>query len=104
MYVYMYVCMYVCLPNITNPMYVEQQREMIPPPSQNNVAVCKQITLLILYYIRFKLVTRLKIIDDPVQVCDSFLSGCLFQLINFNFQMFIHFFLEMSISFTSYIV
>ena len=42
--------MYLCLPNIINPMYIEQLREMIPPHNQNTVAVCNQTTLLIPYY------------------------------------------------------
>ena len=52
-----FCCMYFCLPYITNPMYSEQLRQMVPPPNQNNVAVCNQLTLLILKYISSKLVT-----------------------------------------------
>jgi len=48
------VCVF--LPNITNPMYIEQVREMVPPPTQNTVGVCNQITL---YYISFRLVSLL---------------------------------------------
>jgi len=66
--------MYVCLPNIINPMYIQQLREIVPRPSQNTVAVCNQITLLIPYYISSRLVNLLKIIDAPVQVSDIFLS------------------------------
>ena len=56
-----------CLPNITNPMYLEQLREMVPPPSQHTVRVCNQITLLFLYCVSSRLVTLLKVIDAPVQ-------------------------------------
>jgi len=49
----------VCLPNVTNTMYIEQLREMFPLPSQNTLAVCKQIISLILYYIRSRMVTHL---------------------------------------------
>jgi hypothetical protein len=40
-------------------MYIEQLREMFPLPSQNTLAVCKQIISLILYYIRSRMVTHL---------------------------------------------
>jgi len=52
--------MYFCLPNIINPMYIQQLTEMIPPPSQNTVGVCNQITLLILYCISSTLLKHLK--------------------------------------------
>ena len=48
--------MYICLPNIINPMYIEQLGEMVPPPGQNIVGVYNQITPLILYYISSRLV------------------------------------------------
>jgi len=35
----------LCLPYLTNPMYTEQLKEMVPPPSQNTVRVGSQITL-----------------------------------------------------------
>jgi len=38
-------------------MYIEQLIQKIPPPSHNTVAVYKQITLLIPYYISSRLVT-----------------------------------------------
>jgi hypothetical protein len=63
-------CLSVCLPNITNTIYIEQLREMVPPPSQNTVAVCKQDTFLAPYYIRSRLVTLLKTTDAPIQVPD----------------------------------
>ena len=55
-------------------MYSEQLTEMVPPPSQNTVVVCKHITLLITYYISSWLVTLLKINDAPMQVtcCHGF--------------------------------
>jgi len=59
----------VCLLNITDTIYIEQLREMDPPRSQNTVAVFKQITFLILYYIRSTPVTHLKTTDAPTQVC-----------------------------------
>ena len=43
---------------------------MIPPPSQNTVGVCNQITLLILYYISSRVVTLLDVTDAPIQVSD----------------------------------
>jgi len=41
-------------------MYIEYMREMISPSSQNAVGVCKQIILLILFYVSSRLVTLLK--------------------------------------------
>jgi len=46
---------------------------MFTPLSQNNVGFCKQITLLILYYILPKTVTLLKVIDVPIQVPNIFI-------------------------------
>ena len=85
-------------------MYSEQLREMVPPPAQNTVGVCNQITLLILYYIISRLVTLLKITDDPVQVSDIFYLTVSFKFFNFSFQLFLLFVPEMSTSFTSYTV
>jgi hypothetical protein len=69
---------YFSLPNIINPVYIQQLGEMIPPPSQNNVGVCNQVTLLILYYITSRLVPPLKLIDTPIQVSDILVlaAGC----------------------------
>jgi hypothetical protein len=53
-------------------MYNEELKEMVSPLGHNTVAVCNQITLLILYYICSRLVTLLKITDAPVQVSDIF--------------------------------
>jgi len=36
------VLLFVFQSNIINPMYIQKLREMVPPPSQNTVAVCKQ--------------------------------------------------------------
>ena len=80
------------------PLYIEQLREMVPPPSQNTVAVCNQITLFILCYISSRLVTLLKIIDALYK------SLIFFRFINFNFQISLLFVPEMSTSFKSYIV
>jgi hypothetical protein len=41
---------------------------MAPPPSQNTVEVCNQITLLFLYYTGSKLVILLKVTDAPIEV------------------------------------
>jgi hypothetical protein len=43
---------------------------MLPPPNQNTVAVCNNITFLILYYIISRLVTLLKVTDAPIQVSE----------------------------------
>jgi len=85
-------------------MYIRQLTEMAPTPSQNTVAVCNQITLLILYYISSRLVTLLKVTNAPIQVPDIFDLTVSFKFINFTFQIFLLFVPEMSASFTSYIV
>jgi len=54
-------------------MHIEKLREMVPLPSQSTIGVCKQITLLILYYFSSRLVTLLKIIHAPIQVPDTFI-------------------------------
>ena len=64
-------------------MYIELLKEMVPPPSQNTVGVCNQITLLILYSIISMLVTILLIIDAPKQVSDIFYLTVSFKFINF---------------------
>ena len=56
------------MPNIINPMYIQQPREITPPPSQNIVGVCNQTTLLMLYHITSRLVTLVKVTDAPTQV------------------------------------
>jgi len=49
--------MHFCMPNIINAMYTQQVREVILPSVQNILGICKQITILIFYYIssRFEL-------------------------------------------------
>jgi len=96
--------MYFCLPTITNPMYIVWLREMVPPPSQNTVGICNQITLLVFYYVSFRLGTLLKITDAPIQVSDIFYLALSFRFISFGFQTFLLFVPEMSTCFTSYIV
>jgi hypothetical protein len=69
-------------------MFFEQLREMVPPPSQNTVGLCNQITLLVLYCISSRLVMLLKITEAPLQVSDIFLITVSFKLINYIFQIF----------------
>jgi len=69
---------------------------MVPPPSPITVGVCNQFTLLILNYIRSRLVTL-------IQVSDVFGLTVSFKLIYFNFQIFLLLVPEMSTSFASYI-
>ena len=59
---------------------------MILPPIQNTVRFCKQMTLLILYYGNYKLITPHKFIDSSVQFSNiPDLSVC-FKSINFAFH------------------
>ena len=83
-------------------MYNVKLRELFSPPRQNIVGVCKQITVLTFYYIRYRLVTLLKIIDAPTQVSDIFYLNVVSKFINFSFQIFLLFVPETSASFTSY--
>jgi len=76
---------------------------MVPPPSQNTVEVCNQITLLILY-IGSTLLTLLKVTDATIQFSDHFDLNVRLELITFNLQIFLLFVSEMSTSFTSYII
>jgi hypothetical protein len=85
-------------------MYIEQLKEMVPPPSQNTVAVSKENILLILYNISSRLVTLLKINDAPTKVSDLIYLTVGVKFINFIFQIFLPFVPEMSTSFKSYIV
>jgi len=51
---------------------------MFSSSCQHTVEACNQITFLMLYYIRSRLVTLLKVIDVPVRVSDIFLYDCEF--------------------------
>jgi len=77
---------------------------MVPPPIQNTVEICNQITLLILYYISSRLLTLLKVIVVSVKDSDIFYPTVSFKFINFSFQIFLLFVPEMSSSFTSDVV
>jgi hypothetical protein len=72
-------------------MYIEQLREMVPPPSQNTVAVCNRIMLLIPYYISSMLVTLLKIIYAAIQVSEIVDLTVSSKLIKFTFQIYLLF-------------
>ena len=72
--------MYFCLPNIINPMYIQQLGEIVPPPSQNTLEACNQITVLILYYISYKLVNLLNPLNPELNpIC------CLLALLAHHF-------------------
>ena len=85
-------------------MYILQLGEIVPPPSQNTVGVCNQITILILYYISSRLLTLLKAIDSPIKVPNIFDLTVGFKFLNFSCQICLLFVPEMSASFTSYVV
>jgi len=77
---------------------------MVPPTTQNTVAVCNQITLLILHYISSTLVTLLTVNDAPIQDPDIFYFTVIFKFLNFSFQIFFLLVPEMSSSIMSYSV
>jgi len=86
-------------------MYIQQLGEMIPEPSQCTVGVCKQISLLILYYISSRLTKHLKIIHAAVQVSDIFHLTVSFKFIYIFYLSDIPSFCsEMSANLASYIV
>jgi len=77
--------LYFCLPDIINTMYIQYLGEIVPPPSQNTMGVCNQITLLILYYISSKLVTLLKVFGVPIPVPNIFYPTVRIKFLNFSF-------------------
>jgi len=86
-------------------MDIQYLSEIFPPHSQHPVGVSNQITLLVLYLISSRLVTRLKLIDTPTKFSDILCFILSFKLINITFKIFLPlFFPEMSTSFPSYIV
>jgi len=86
-----------------NPMYIQELREMVSPPTQNTVRICNQIILLILYYISSRLLTLLKATDITIQVANIFDLIVSFGFNKFSFKIFLPF-SAVSTSFTSYIV
>jgi hypothetical protein len=78
-------------------------KRMIPPPSQNPVAVCNHITLLIRYYISSRMLTLLKFTDAPIQNFDILVLTVCFMFINFSFQVFPLYIIKLSVIFMSYI-
>jgi len=59
---------------------------MVPPPIRNTEEVYYTITLVILYYNNYRLVTLLKVFVDPLQVSDTFDLIVSFTFINLCFQ------------------
>ena len=86
-----------------DPTFIQQLGEIFPPPSQNTVGACDQITCLILYYISSRVVTLLKVTDAPLQVLYIFNLTINFKILNFGFQIDIVFVPVMSVSFSSHI-
>jgi len=76
-------------------MYIEQLREMVPPPSQNIVAVCNQFNL---YNISSSLLALLKVIDAPTKVSDIFHLAVSFKFVKFSFHIFPLLFLKCLLS------
>jgi len=69
-------------------MYIQEVTQTIPPHIQNTISVCKQITLLILYYILSRLVTFLNLTDATTQISDILVPTLRFKFIAFIFQIF----------------
>ena len=69
---------------------------MVPPPKQNTVEICNQITLLILHFINSKLLTHPEVINAPVQVPEIFDLTISFKFISYSFQIFLLLVFEMT--------
>jgi len=78
--------LYMFQSSIINSTYIQQLREMVPPPSQNTVAVCNQTTLPILTCITSGLVTLLNVTDATLQVSDILVLTVSYMFSNFSFQ------------------
>jgi hypothetical protein len=90
--------MYLFLLHLINPIHIQNIRVMVSIPSQHlRVCVCKQITLLITYYIYL-----LKISDTTIIVSDIFNLTVSLKFVNFSLGLFHLFASEMSTNFTSY--
>ena len=61
--------------------YIQYMREKVPPPSQNTVGVCNQITLLTRYCISSRLAILHKVTDAPTQVPNIFDPTVSFKLV-----------------------
>jgi len=85
-------------------MYIQHLGETVPPPNHNTVAVCNQITFVILHYTTSRPVTLLKVTVAPIQVPNIFYLTVSFKFLNFSFQLCLLFVPKMSASITSYIV
>ena len=94
-------CIFGYLTSLTPCTHIQELREMVPPPSQNTVKVCKQINLLVLYYISCRVVLCHRCPYTSLWYFDLSVS---FKFINFSFQICLHFIPDLSTSFTSYIV
>ena len=81
-----FCCVCLFLPDNINIMCIQQLRGMVSPPSHNTVGICKQTTLLILYFISSKLVTLFKVIDAPIQVSNIFYLTVNFRFLKFSFR------------------
>jgi hypothetical protein len=74
------VCKTVCLISLTQVHLITGRKNLSTLPQC--CRFCSQITLIIIYYIIFMLVTLLKVTDTPVQVPNIYLTLS-FKLLNF---------------------
>jgi hypothetical protein len=79
-------------------------REVVIPPVQEVVGICKQISNLILHPITSRLTAPLKLIYSSIQVNNVLVLTVSCNLINFVFQIVLLFVPEMAAGFMSYIV
>jgi hypothetical protein len=63
-------------------MYIQQLGEIFPPPSENTLEVCNQITIVIHHYVSSSRVILIKFIDVLKQIPIIFYLTISFKFIN----------------------
>jgi hypothetical protein len=97
--------MYSYLAKITDPLYIQYQREVFLLPIQNVVRICKQVTISMIQEVTSRLVTAIKSIYSSIQVRNVVLLTVQCIVNNFSFRYSLFFFVpEMPAVFTSLIV
>jgi len=89
---------------LDTPSYIHYLTEVILPSVQNIVGICKQITIIIFYYVSYRLVTFRKFIYASIHISHIFVLTVRFKLINLFFQIFPPFVAEGFTGFASYII
>jgi hypothetical protein len=86
--------MYFYLLNIAGIMHIQELRKVVPPPIQNIVRICKQITIFIFYYVITRMAAPFKFIYSSLLSSDVLFLTVHCKLVNFVFQIFLFLFLK----------